>query len=339
MAEIRRVLPADRELLRQVHEVFEAVRAAETPELAPVPAERYGGTLEHPRPNSEFRCYAAVEDGAVRGQTWVYLPHDENAHYTEVELAVHPGHRRRGLGGALLDHLLRLARDERRSEIVVTVRTAVDGGPDRPDTGARFLEQRGFTAALTEIHRSLDLGEADLEAESRLWDESITSAADYELVSWTGRTPEHYLDGLGRIDSQIFAEIPLGEVDLRPRAIDAAYVRAREDRAEAQGHTMVRTLAVHKQSGDVVANTLIYVHGEEPHANQAITIVDPAHRGHRLGLLAKLANLRQLREHHGGVTTIWAGNADTNAGMVAINDRLGFRPVDALVSYRLKLEA
>ncbi|MEU5152766.1 GNAT family N-acetyltransferase [Glycomyces sp. NPDC021274] len=336
--EIRRVLPADRELLQQVHEAFEAVRAAETPELAPVPAERYAGALEHPPPNAEFRCHAATEDGAVRGQTWVYLPHDENAHYTEVELAVHPAHRRRGIGSALLDHLLQLARDERRSEIVVTVRNAVDGGPDRPDTGARFLEKRGFTAALTEVHRSLDLTEADRDAETRLWDESITAAADYEIVSWTGRTPERYLEGLGRIDSQIFAEIPLGDVDLRPRTIDAAYVTAREERAEAQGDIMVRTLAVHKQSGDVAANTLIYVHGEEAHANQAITIVDPGHRGHRLGLLTKLANLRQLREHHPGVTTIWAGNADTNANMVAINDQLGFRPVDAVVSYQRRLD-
>ncbi|MDA1360003.1 GNAT family N-acetyltransferase [Glycomyces luteolus] len=339
MSEIRRILPAERELLLQVHEVFEAVRAAETPELAPVPAERYAGALEHPPPNSELQCRAAVEDGKVLGQLWIYLPHKENTHYVEAELAVRPDHRRRGAGTALLEHLLRFARDEHRSELVVTVRTAVDGGPSRPDTGARFLEKRGFTSALTEIHRNLELGDLDQTTESRLWDESITAAADYELVSWIGRCPEQYVEGLGRIDSQIFAEIPLGDLDLRPRTVDADFVRTREDRAEAQGHTLVRTIAVHRATGEVAANTVIYVHAGEEHAGQAITIVDPAHRGHRLGLLAKIANLRQLREHHPGVTTIWTGNADTNANMVAINDRLGFRPVDALVSYKRKLDA
>jgi GNAT superfamily N-acetyltransferase len=335
--EIRRVLPTDEDALGQVHELFERVRATETPELAPVPKERYAGALKHPPPKSEIRCYTAVEDGRILGQSFVYLLHDENAHFMEGELAVHPDHRRRGVGTALLDHLLRLARDEHRSEVVVLVRTAVEGGPDRPDAGVKFLEKHGFTAALTEIHRSLQVGAADPAAEERLWNASIGAAEGYELVSWIGRCPEEYVEGLGRIDSQIFSEVPLGEVDLRPRTIDADFVRTREDRAEAQGHIMIRTVAVHKDSGDLAANTLIYAHAGQAHADQAITIVDPAHRGHRLGLLAKLANLRQLREHHGHITAIWTGNADTNANMVAINDQIGFRPVDAVVSYKRKL--
>jgi GNAT superfamily N-acetyltransferase len=336
--EIRRVDPADKDTLRQVHELFEAVRATETPELAPTPERHYAGALQHPPPNSEYRCYTAVEDGTVLGQTWVYLPLKENTHYAEAELAVHPGHRRRGVGTALLDHLLELAREERRGELVVTVRAAVADGSDRPDTGARFLERHGFTAALTEIARSLRLDTFDTATEQRLWDESIGFADDYELVSWIGRCPEQYVEGLGRIDSQIFAEIPLGDIDLRPRTIDADFVRAREDRAEAQEHLLIRTIAVHRASGDVAANTLIYAHEGQAHADQAITIVDKDHRGHRLGLLTKLANLRQLREHHTYITDIWTGNADTNANMVAINDQLGFRPVDARVSYRRLIE-
>ncbi|MFG3341546.1 GNAT family N-acetyltransferase [Glycomyces sp. NPDC048151] len=338
-AAIRRVLPGDADALRQVHEVFEAVRAAETPENAPVPAERYAGALEHPPPNSEIRCYAAEADGKVVGLLWIYLPLKENTHYSETELAVHPAHRRRGVGTALLDHLLQVARDEERTEVIVSHRAQVEGGPVRPDTGARFLEGRGFTVALTEIDRSLRLDTLDPAAETRLWDESIGAADDYELVSWIGRCPEAYVEGLGRIDSQIFAEIPLGDVDLRPRTVDADFVRTREDRAEAQGHILIRTIAVHKATGDVTANTVIYAQAGDEHAGQAITIVDPAHRGHRLGLLAKLANLRQLREHHGHVTTVWTGNADTNANMVAINDLLGFRPVDARVSYKRNLAA
>jgi len=52
----------------------------------------------------------------------------------------------------------------------------------------------------------------------------------------------------------------------------------------------------------------------------------------------KLANHRRLREHFPDVTTIWTGNADTNANMVAINDLLGYRPVDARVSYKRTLD-
>jgi GNAT superfamily N-acetyltransferase len=336
--EIRRVLPGDRDALRQVHELFETARVADTPELAPYPEDTYGSALEHPPPYSESRCYTAVEDGAVRGQLWIYLPLKDNTHYIEAELAVHPDHRRRGVGTALLDRLLEIAAEEHRSELVVLARIAVEGGPVRSDAGPKFLEKRGFTAALTEIDRCLTIADLDRDAETRLWDEFEGAAGDYELVSWVGRSPEAYLEGLGRIDSQIFAEIPLGDIDLRPRALDVDYVRAREEKAIAKGHNMVRTIAVHKATGEVVANTLIYVRGDEEHADQAITIVDPAHRGHRLGLLTKIANLRQLREQCGHVTTIWTGNADTNANMNAINRLLGFRPVDARVSYKRRLD-
>jgi hypothetical protein len=123
-------------------------------------------------------------------------------------------------------------------------------------------------------------------------------------------------------------------VDLRPRTVDPEFIRTREERADALGNAMIRTIAVPKGTNEVAANTLIYAHQGHEHVDQAITIVDPAHRGHRLGLLVKLANLRQLREHYGHATHVWTGNADTNANMVAINDLLGFRPVYALRSYK-----
>jgi GNAT superfamily N-acetyltransferase/RimJ/RimL family protein N-acetyltransferase len=336
--DLHRLDPADRDAVQRVHELFELVRAAETPELEPLAPGRYAAFLEHPPPYSEFRCHTAVEDGALAGLVWVHLPLKDNTHYAEAELLVHPGRRRRGVGSALLARLLDLAREERRSELVVIARAAVEGGPGRSDTGAKFLERRGFTRALTEIDRRLDIGAIDPAAEERLWDEAVAASGDYEAVSWTGRCPDEYLEGLGRIDSMIFAEIPLGDVDLRPLVVDPQFVRAREDRAEAQGNAVIRTIAVHKGSGDLAANTVIHVHRDETHAGQSITIVDPAHRGHRLGLLVKLANLRRLREARPDVTAIWAGNADTNANMTAINDLLGFRPVDARVSYKRRLD-
>lgn len=336
--EIRQTAPDDRETLVAVHGLFEAARVADTPACPPHPERAVTGAIANPPPDSEFRCYTGTVDGVLVGASWLYLPTKENRHYAEVELVVHPAHRGRGHGTALLEHLHGVARDEARTELVLLTRTGVEGGPRFSDTGAAFLERRGFTVALNEICRSLTLAETDPEVEQRLWDEAVAAADGYELVSWTGRCPEEYLEGLGRIDSQIFAEIPLGDVDLRPRTVDTQFIRTREDVADALGNAMIRTIAVPKGTKEVVANTLIYAHEGHEHLDQAITIVDPAHRGHRLGLLVKLANLRQVREHHGHATHLWTGNADSNANMVAINDLLGYRPVYALRSYKRATE-
>ena len=66
---------------------------------------------------------------------------------------------------------------------------------------------------------------------------------------------------------------------------------------------------------------------ESERAYQWGTLVRPDHRGHRLGLAVKVANVRLLQETQPQITTVVTFNADVNAPMVAVNERLGFRPV------------
>ncbi len=77
---------------------------------------------------------------------------------------------------------------------------------------------------------------------------------------------------------------------------------------------------------------------DAPHqAWQEITIVDPAHRGHRLGLAVKLANLDFLAERAPDVRTIRTSNAQENAPMIAVNDMLGFEIVGVGMFWQKKL--
>ena len=86
---------------------------------------------------------------------------------------------------------------------------------------------------------------------------------------------------------------------------------------------------VHVASGRLVAFTLLS--GEQEvadHLWQDITLVDPPHRGRRLGLVVKLENLRHAREQRPGLRVIDTFNASSNAHMLAVNVAMGFRPVD-----------
>jgi len=64
-----------------------------------------------------------------------------------------------------------------------------------------------------------------------------------------------------------------------------------------------------------------------PRAEQWQTIVGREHRGHRLGTALKVANLHELQRGFPEVTSVHTQNAEVNAQMLAINDRLGFQPV------------
>jgi hypothetical protein len=73
-------------------------------------------------------------------------------------------------------------------------------------------------------------------------------------------------------------------------------------------------------------------------AMQGGTLVLPDHRGRRLGMGVKVANLRELRAAFPSCAEVVTGNAGVNAAMNAVNDRLGFRVVERCLEMQKRLD-
>ena len=85
--------------------------------------------------------------------------------------------------------------------------------------------------------------------------------------------------------------------------------------------------------GKAVAITFVLVDHESHRAFNAYTGTLRAHRGRGLARLAKLGAMPRLAEL--GVTLVLTENDETNAAMLAINERLGYRPVASRYAYVL----
>jgi hypothetical protein len=95
---------------------------------------------------------------------------------------------------------------------------------------------------------------------------------------------------------------------------------------------------VHEASGRMIALTFVAGNDDTPsQAWQNLTLVHPEHRGHRLGLIVKLENLRYIRELRPELTGIDTINAAENERMLAINVAMGFRPADSWIEWQLTL--
>ncbi|MEU4566475.1 GNAT family N-acetyltransferase [Micromonospora sp. NPDC023956] len=318
--------------------VAAAGQAVDLPDMPALSRQVFESALRHPMPGRSLRMALATLDDVPVGYFVLYLPQWENVDNASLELVVHPAYRRRGVGRALYEHAVRVLRGQGRKRIIATLVGPLPEGPDRPAVGARFAAALGARPALGEVHRRLVVDGVDHALLDRLLADARERATGYRTVSWQGVTPEEYVADVGYLDSRLVLDSPIGDLVLEPERVDAERVRAIERVLTARGRAAYHCGVVHEASGRLVAWTMIIVVPSVPrHADQQITIVDPAHRGHRLGLLVKIENLRYLLAHEPELHEIDTWNAADNSYMIAINEQLGFRAVDAWTYWQLDL--
>ena len=76
---------------------------------------------------------------------------------------------------------------------------------------------------------------------------------------------------------------------------------------------------------------------EPGRAYQWGTLVRREHRGHRLGVAVKVANVRLLQRERPDITRLTTYNAEVNSHMIGVNEAIGFRPVARLGDFQKKL--
>ncbi|MFI6074635.1 hypothetical protein ACIA5C_24050 [Actinoplanes sp. NPDC051343] len=138
------------------------------------------------------------------------------------------------------------------------------------------------------------------------------------------------------LQSRLMVDAPTGDLAVEQHVYDTGRVRAQESTERGRGHRSYSTAARHDATGQIVARTkLAFEADDDTHARQRVTIVEPAHRGHRLGLLVKSANHAYARANEPALRVIDAWNAEDNTHMRAVNAMLGFQPVDSWSVFQL----
>ncbi|GAA0814973.1 GNAT family N-acetyltransferase [Spirilliplanes yamanashiensis] len=297
--------------------------------------------LHHDRPGRRTERFLARLDGRPAGYGQLHLPQDDNPELCTVDLFVHPELRRRGVGRALHAHLSGRARaDGRRVMVGVSIARELPGGGGAPHDGAGpgFAEAMGAEAALPEIRHRLDVTALDRPRLDRMLAGARTAAAGYRVVFWEDRAPDAYVDDVAYLEGRLLSDAPMGDLEVEPERPDAARIREIEADQRSRGRTAWHAGAVHEESGRLVAwTTLVQDGGRDWHCWQGITLVDPPHRGRRLGLLVKIENLLRFVAAHPALTAVDTWNAAANTHMIAINVAMGYRPVDGFVQWQLKL--
>jgi GNAT superfamily N-acetyltransferase len=337
--EIARLEPSDQDTRAELFALHEEVHAADSPDHPAPQREWFLSRLGRPDPEGRLEAMVARRGGRVIGGVVIALPDIDNTHIAQFEATVHPGHRRQGVGRAFLDQVYRRAREESRRVLVSQAIRPVPGGPPRPDAGAPFLVAMGFSPALESRRRRIDLTAVEPAAEAELLAGSLARAEGYECRTWTGQTPAELADGVARLANRVMSDSPTGDLDIEDSTMDGDRLRSDEQRALERGNHLVGAVARHRETGEVAAITRIDVRQAGDHGEVWLTIADPRHRGRGLGTIVKIECHRLARRTFPQLRYVSTGNADENAQMAAINEKLGFEVYEAGVLYQRELPA
>jgi GNAT superfamily N-acetyltransferase len=303
--------------VRSCHDIMVAASAADDPGLPPMARTVFDGWLTTGWTGEPRETWLACgPDGSVTCWYLLEVPDRDNRHLGILDLYVDPARRRQGFGTALLRHAAeRALADDRR----LLAGFAIQDSP-----GESFARSLGATAGLTEVRRRLDLAAVPAGLIAGLRASAEAAAAGYTLISWMAPTPEEYLDQV------IAIELAMSDAPHEPSweqpTWDAERVRATDRRRRLQKLRSYTVAARHDATGDLAGLTQIEVPPDEPDwMYQGLTAVVKAHRGHRLGLLVKLAMLEWVATEEPQRRWIITGNAETNEHMVAINEALGYQ--------------
>jgi GNAT superfamily N-acetyltransferase len=290
---------------------------------------------------TDFRdsfIYLARLDGLPVGRVVISFRLEEDATTADIDVSVVPAARRHGIGGALLRRAEELAAEGGRTHLSMYSESAVGRAPIAEDvraaSGSRglpaadpavsFALANEYTLGQVEVMSQLDLP-LSTELTERLTGESVAASREYHLEHWWKRTPNRFAKRFAALRARMVLDVPHDTIVLEPERWDANRVRENDRRMIDRGEPFLTTVAVHTATDELAAYTMLAVPDGSRKVEQYDTLVAAEHRGHRLGMLVKLSNLRELARVAPVANRVITWNAGENDHMLAINDALGFR--------------
>lgn len=317
-------------LLSQSYEVWHLVEHELWPDRAGFSERDFRAFHAHVGTSRRFVLLAARDQGgSVLGAGTMEMPLRDNLHGAEVMVMVHPDHRRRRVGTALVAAMATIGRAHGRRVLNSIVDVPVARALTHPS--APFARHAGFVATMSGNLRYLALPlEADRLEELRATVRGAPNAADYRTFAFRAPWPEKYLEDQCELSRRMSTDEPAGDRAKEEEVWDRTRIDENNSLLEERGVWKLAAVAEHVPSGRLVAVSELLLSPDAPgEAWQLETLVLPEHRGNRLGLAVKLANLDALADAAPSVLRITTGNAAVNDPMIAVNDMMGFVIVGA----------
>lgn len=269
--------------------------------------------------------FDAADPDSLIGFMYLEMPEVDNTHLAYPLVYIDPAHRRRGYGRAAIEFLGGVSRDRGRDKMEAWTKVP------REATGEVLRARKGggavpadhyLVAFMTSVGFGLDMIEKassiDLPAQREVLDSFAKELPDGYTVEVVGDDAD--VEELAYMWSSFSKDVPSSE-GTEPDTFTAAQVTRMTEIQRAK--QWVDSTAIIRFEGQPVGYSTVSAKVGGRVGYQEGTWVHADHRGKGLSLQAKVANYLALLESS-NVERVETENAEENAAMWSVNDKLGF---------------
>ncbi|HYH74057.1 MAG TPA: GNAT family N-acetyltransferase [Nocardioides sp.] len=328
--DIEQINPRNEAALRAWWEVGDAATAERPGKPWPL-WEQSRVSLPADNPERAIHLLGAIDGREMVGAGLLTRPLLENRHTAMAFAYTRPDRTREGVGTALVRELEVVAAGDGRT----TIQSEAFLPPGGSAGAEAFAVAMGYGVASREAIKELVLD--DYRARRDALAAEAAAADGYRIITFDTVCPEEHIESFGRLLGMLMAEVPLGELDLESSEWSAERIRAAEQRQVGIGRHVQTAMAIAPDGAVAGVSDIRVDDTDHEHAQVGITLVDPAHRGHRLGLALKLATHDLAVATYPELVSVDTSNAEVNTWMNAVNEALGYRTIETLLELQKKL--
>ncbi|MBK5112316.1 MAG: GNAT family N-acetyltransferase [Candidatus Heimdallarchaeota archaeon] len=291
--------------------------------------------FRHKEPTFDDFWWLVWEDNKVRGfciltiRNQSNVSYEENKHVAYVQIRIQKDHRRNGLGLKLVKKVI-----QKSKEIGVI---AALQNTTAYESGYAFSEKLNGILAMESTTNRCRFANIDWNLMEE-WKKQgqVRSKKDERSLKWFEKCPEDIIEEFCNVYTETMNQQPLGEIETR--AIITPESRRITEQEFAKLGYIWHSVITREKNGAISGITdMTYIPDRPYRIEQELTGVKNEYRGKGLGKWLKSEMLHFIHKKYPNAKYISTGNADSNAAMLSINTRMGFKPHQQRKTYKFNL--
>ncbi len=254
--------------------------------------------------------------------------YEQNKHIAMVELAILPKYRHMGIATKVIKKLVDYCKKDNKTIII-------SSGEEKE--GEEFIKYIGGIVALKEIENRVYLKDINWDMIND-WIKQGSERNSDVTIRFFERVPDDIIDEFCKMYTETINQVPMGDLDVKDLTFTPETLR-REEEDRAKIGRIKHTVITIQPNGEISAmSELMYSPTNPKIMHQGLTSTREKYRGNGLGKWVKALMLNKIKKEYTDVEFISTGNATTNAPMLSINKRIGFKEHKISMNFQITIE-